>query len=206
MAGALPGRAAGRGTAAQRRGPFRGRGGRRLSAAGLSVRSRVDRARGQTDHGPGSGPAADSGFRAGRVGNVRPAAARLLAAFGVAFAPAAVSVRRRAAGVDGVAPSRSRRHPGLTAATFSVSSWAYAGLVWLGRRRRFVTGLVLAPSPRSSCSMCGDTASRRAGWPWAGRRPPWRSPWPRRSTARSHRPSAGTPGGGHGPIVPGPWL
>ena len=30
------------------------------------------------------------------------------------------------------------------ASTFSVSSWAYAGLVWLGRRRRLVTGLVLA--------------------------------------------------------------
>ncbi len=28
--------------------------------------------------------------------------------------------------------------------TFSVSSRAYAGLVWLGRRRRLVTGLILA--------------------------------------------------------------
>ena len=31
-----------------------------------------------------------------------------------------------------------------------------------------------------------------AGWPWAGRKPPWRSPWPRRSTARSRRRSAAT--------------
>ncbi len=85
VAGALPGRAARGGSAAQHWRPFRGRGGCGLFVAGLPFRPRADRARGQTDHGPGTRPAAGSGLRAGRLGNVCPTAARLFAAFGVGW-------------------------------------------------------------------------------------------------------------------------
>ena len=80
------------------------------------------------------------------MGHVRPAAARRLAALGVAVAPAcqvgAWFRCRRCRRLSGPAEPTAIRAPAESA--FSVSSWAYAGLVWLGRRRRLVTGLVLA--------------------------------------------------------------
>ena len=145
MAGALSGRAAGRGAATGRRGRFVVVAAVAFLLPVYLFDHELIAPEGKADHGPGAGPAARPGLRAARVGNVRPAAARLFAALGLDFASAVAGHEWRRRRIAQVLPSGGRvAGPGPPRRTSSVSAWVYAGLVWLGRRRRLVAGLVLA--------------------------------------------------------------
>src|SRR5207248_1620823 len=80
---ALPGDPSGGGAATEPRRPLRGRRGGGVPPAGLPARERPDRPGGSAARDPGVEPAAGPGFRAGGLGNVRPAALRAVGVAGL---------------------------------------------------------------------------------------------------------------------------
>ena len=134
LAGALPGRARSGRAATRRGGPVRGRGGRRLAPAGLSVRPRADRARranrSRPRHSAGCSSWVTSCWSGERASGCCAASSPLL---GWLSLPLSSAPDPELAGLAVMQPRRSQRPNECRSSSASrSSSWAYAGLSLAG--------------------------------------------------------------------------